>query len=91
MLGVGIECAAIFHAGRKRRREVAITSALRGDVEVAVLSIREMIAKGRLPDPTTDTPRCGECSLKDICQPEATRALHDESTHVRALFDPEAP
>lgn len=91
MLGVGIECAAIFHAGRKRRREVAITSALRGDVEVAVLSIREMIAKGRLPDPTTDTPRCGECSLKDICQPEATRALHGESAHVRALFDPEAP
>lgn len=91
MLGVRIECAAIFHAGSKRRREVAITGALRGEVEVAVSSIREMIARGRLPDPTTDTRRCGECSLKDICQPEAARAPHGESARLRALFDPDAP
>jgi CRISPR-associated exonuclease Cas4 len=90
MLSVRIESAAIFHAGSKRRREVAITDALRAEVEGAVPSIREMIASRRLPAPVADTRRCRECSLKDICQPEAARALHGASVHRRALFDPEA-
>lgn len=90
MLGVRIECAAIFHAGSKRRRQVAITNALRGEVEVTISSIREMIANGRLPEPTTDVRRCRECSMKDVCQPEAARTLHGEPARLRALFDPEA-
>lgn len=91
MLGVRIERAAIYHAGSKRRREVTITQALRGEVENAASAIRTMIANGRLPDPTTETRRCRECSMKDVCQPEAARALHGNSARLQALFDPEAP
>jgi CRISPR-associated exonuclease Cas4 len=52
-----------------------------------VASIRAMLEGARLPDPTPETRRCRECSLKDICQPEATRALQADPARCRALFD----
>jgi CRISPR-associated exonuclease Cas4 len=70
---------AIYHAASRRRREVAITDDLRKQVEEAVSAIRAMLASGRLPSPVNDK-RCKECSLKEICQPEAvaaTRVIHD--------------
>jgi CRISPR-associated exonuclease Cas4 len=61
---------AIYHASSHRRRDVAITPALRAkDIETAD-AIRAMLASGKLPPPVNDA-RCRECSLKEICQPEA--------------------
>ncbi len=61
---------AIYHASSHRRREVAITQALRDRVVETAEAIRAMLASGRLPPPVNDA-RCRECSLKEICQPEA--------------------
>lgn len=88
MLGMTIERGAIFHAGSKRRREIDVTDALRTEVASAVAAIRGMLANQRLPEPTTDTRRCGECSLKDVCQPEAARALASAVARGDELFDP---
>lgn len=88
MLGRPVRQGAIYHASSRRRREVAITPALRTQVEATANAIRAMLASGVLPSPVNDG-RCRECSLKDICQPEAlaaTRKLHDERRH---LFDEE--
>lgn len=88
MLGRPVPQGAIYHASSRRRREVAITPELRARVETTANAIRAMLASGILPVPVNDG-RCRECSLKDICQPEAlaaTRKLHDERRH---LFDEE--
>lgn len=88
MLGRPVPQGAIYHASSRRRREVTITPELRAQVETTANAIRAMLASGVLPGPVNDG-RCRECSLKDICQPEAlaaTRKLHDERRH---LFDEE--
>ena len=73
------------HHGSRRRREVAITQELRGQVEVAVSAIRAMMESGKLP-PVNDA-RCKECSLKKICQPSAL-AEHRRLQSLReALFN----
>lgn len=61
---------AIFHAGRRRRREVDITPDLRQMVAETAQAIRAMLGSGRLPPPANGWP-CSACSLKDLCQPEA--------------------
>jgi CRISPR-associated exonuclease Cas4 len=70
MLGRPVPKGAIYHASSRHRREVAITPELRRLVAETAEAIRAMLASGRLPPPANDG-RCKECSLKDICQPEA--------------------
>ncbi len=70
MLNRPVPKGAIFHASSHRRREVAITPELKRLVEETADAIRAMLASGKLPPPVNDA-RCKECSLKDICQPEA--------------------
>lgn len=70
MLNRPVPKGAIFHATSHRRREVSITPELKQLVEETADAIRAMLASGRLPPPVNDA-RCRECSLKDICQPEA--------------------
>lgn len=86
MLGKPVLKGAIYHASSRRRRELAITPELRTLVRTTAESIRAMLTTGALPPPTNDA-RCRECSLKDICQPEA---LVDPQRHGilrQALFD----
>lgn len=70
MTGKVITHGAIYHHGSRRRREVAITQELRDKVIDAVNAIRAMMDSGKLPPPVNDA-RCKECSLKEICQPDA--------------------
>lgn len=89
MLGRPVARGAIYHANSHRRREVEITTELRQQVETTTQAIRLMLSGGVLPPPVTDG-RCRECSLKDICQPEAIAArnrLHYERIH---LFEEES-
>lgn len=89
MLSRPVFSGAIYHASSRRRREVAITPELRQRVESTTNAIRAMLRSGVLPVPANDD-RCRECSLKDICQPEAVGVatrLHDKRQH---LFDEES-
>lgn len=70
MLDRPVPKGAIFHASSHRRREVEINAALRQLVRETADAIRSMLASGNLPPPVNDA-RCKECSLKEICQPEA--------------------
>ena len=70
MLGRPVPKGAIFHASSHRRREVVITPELKRLVIETADAIRAMLIEGKLPPPVNDA-RCKECSLKDICQPEA--------------------
>jgi len=79
---------AIFHHSSKRRREVQITDALRRQVEETVTAIRALLQSGKLLPPVNDR-RCKECSLKEICQPDAI-AANDHIHELRcSLFEPD--
>lgn len=87
MLGQPVTHGAIFHASSHRRREVAITPELRQRVIETAMAIRAMLASGRLPPPVNDA-RCKECSLKDICQPEAIASVDRQRQQRHELFNP---
>jgi CRISPR-associated exonuclease Cas4 len=88
MTGTAVPRGAIYHASSRRRREVEITPALRASVQETVAAIRALLASGRLPPPVNDA-RCRECSLKDICQPEALADRARQTAVRAALFDVE--
>lgn len=88
MTGKPVLRGAIYHHSSRRRREVEITDTLRHQVEETVAAIRTLFESGKLPPPVNDA-RCKECSLKEICQPEAvaaTRKIHDLRN---GLFEPD--
>ena len=87
MLGRPVPKGAIFHASSHRRREVAITPELRQLVIETAEAIRAMLTSGKLPPPVNDS-RCKECSLKDICQPEAIADRSRQRQQQRDLFNP---
>ena len=85
MTGRPVPEGGLFYAGSKRRIEVGISPQLRQEVADTVEAIRAMLASGRLPAPANDT-RCKECSLKDICQPEAMAEKQRQARMAAALF-----
>lgn len=87
MQGRPITHGAIYHHGSRRRREVAITQELRDKVEETVNAIRAMLDSGKLPPPVNDA-RCKECSLKEICQPQAVAARATQHVLLETLFEP---
>ncbi len=86
MLGRPVPRGAIYHASSHRRREVVITPVLRELVVETANAIRAMLASGRLPPPVNDA-RCRECSLKEICQPEALAETLLRKRLREALFN----
>jgi CRISPR-associated exonuclease Cas4 len=87
MTGQLITQGTIYHHGSRRRREVEITQELRGMVVDTVNAIRAMMDSGKLPPPANDA-RCKECSLKEICQPEAVAQHAAQHGLLESLFEP---
>ncbi len=88
MTGHAVETGAIYYASSKRRREVSVTAELRDQVRSAIEAVRKMITSGMLPPPVNDK-RCSECSLKEICQPEALSSRARLDALSEALFKPD--
>lgn len=89
MTGRSVPFGAIYHATSHRRREVAISTALRAEVESTLAAMRAALAAGILPPPVNDA-RCRECSLIDLCQPAALAARDRQHRLAAQLFDPDA-
>ena len=90
MLGRPVLAGAIYHASSHRRREVAIGAELRAAVQQTGNAIRAMLISGHLPPPANDA-RCRECSLKDLCQPEALGNNTRLMRQLANLYTPDAP
>lgn len=91
MTGLPVREGALYYASSRRRRVVAISEGLRGQVAQAVHAIRQMLASGRLPPPLAGehaARRCRACSLIGRCQPQATHA--SLAAARQSLFDPDA-
>lgn len=88
MTGKPVRHGAIYHHTSRRRREVAITDSLRQQVNETVQAIRGMLASGMLPSPVNDA-RCKECSLNEICQPQALADKTHQHEMLAGLFKPD--
>lgn len=87
MTGRVVTEGAIYQASSKRRRVVAITPVLREAVVQTVEAVRATLQAGKMPPPFVSDPRCKECSLNDICQPQVLGGMRQSG---RAdLFDPD--
>jgi CRISPR-associated exonuclease Cas4 len=89
MTGKPVPLGAIYHATSHRRREVAITPALRQAVETCIAEVRTAMAAPTLPAPVNDK-RCRECSLIDLCQPAPLAERQRLHALAARLFDPDA-
>jgi len=77
---------AIFHVSSHRRREVDFDATLRERMQKAIDGIRHLLESGRLPPPVNDG-RCRECSLHDLCQPEALAEVDRARLLRSTLFE----
>jgi CRISPR-associated exonuclease Cas4 len=61
MTGKPVPAGALYYATSKRRREVAITAALRRHVEEAVAAVRALLDGGSAIPPAANDVRCKNC------------------------------
>lgn len=88
MTGQAVPEGAIFHHASRRRRSVPITAALKEEVVRIAQAIRALHGQAHLP-PAVNDSRCDNCSLYDICQPQAIADDHRIMRHLNQLFSPE--
>ena len=86
MTGKNVTHGAIYHHLSRSRRVVEITKELRTYVENTVAAIRKIMISGMLPPAIYDA-RCNQCSLINICQPEAVSTPKRLMTCWQNLFD----
>lgn len=91
MFQTEIPRGAVFHADSKRRREVALTSELRGVTKTAITELHALLT----PQPASNDPQlpaavykpaCEECSLFHICLPKATQSDNRNPRLAQNLF-----
>lgn len=87
MFGVPVSKGAVFHAGSRRRRDVAFTPELRRLTVETIHKVRRMITSQILPRAHLK-PQCEGCSLRPICMPELRTGTFDRA--ARQLFQPES-
>jgi CRISPR-associated exonuclease Cas4 len=81
MLNTVIAVGAIYSIQTKRRREVAMTPALRDETKEAVLQTRALLNnRGALPAALNDN-RCKRCSLLEACVPATVVAARQRRLH----------
>lgn len=85
MLGVAIDKGAVFHYDSRRRREVVISKELRTEVVSIVTELHRIQSESAMPEPLNNH-RCPQCSVADICQPEAISEKKKIAQLHRELF-----
>jgi CRISPR-associated exonuclease Cas4 len=69
MLNVPVTAGAIFYGVPRRRLAVEFSDSLRDTTRQAAGRLHEIISSGITPPPT-DTSKCRQCSLNEICLPQ---------------------
>ncbi len=81
MLGASIERGAIFYGNPRRRLEIDFTLELRSRTEALAATMHRLYRSRETPL-ATPGPYCRNCSLVDVCLPEATSHEDDAARWV---------
>lgn len=96
MFGLPVQRGAVFHAKSKRRREVEFTPELRALTQRAITDLHALLQESQIsnlkseirPLPPAEYRRaCQECSLFDLCLPQATGNATRAARAARQLFE----
>lgn len=93
--GYTVNEAVLYYAKTKQRVRVAVNETLVAETREAIAGAKAA-ARGRIPPPLIDSPKCPRCSLVGICLPDETIVSHDrrgeEEDAVQPwLIRPEGP
>jgi len=89
----GYRCdeAVVYYVATKQRVRVEIDQKTVDWTLDMLRQARETAARGKIPPPLIDSPKCPKCSLVGVCLPDETTALrvHEPSTRPvqQTLFD----
>lgn len=84
--GYRCESGALYFAGSNERVTVAFDDELVALTREKIRDLREVAARGVLPPPLEDSPKCPRCSLVSICLPDETRSLTQGGPPPRRLI-----
>ena len=82
MLDVRVPAGALFYGRPRRREAVEFDEALRMKTEQTARRLHELLSADRLPD-AEPGPKCKNCSLKEICLPDATNARRSATRYLK--------
>jgi CRISPR-associated exonuclease Cas4 len=85
MLGVRVPDGALYYGTRKRRTKVPIDDTLRQTTARTIERLQEMVASGRTPSAVRE-PKCSNCSLVELCLPDALAPGRLASRFVEQSF-----
>jgi CRISPR-associated protein Cas1 len=73
----GFSCdeGIIYYAGSKTKVVIEFNSSLIERTQELLLDFQETAAKGQIPPPLVDSPKCPRCSLAPLCLPDETNLL----------------
>ncbi|MGA3172061.1 MAG: CRISPR-associated endonuclease Cas1 [Chthoniobacteraceae bacterium] len=72
--GYACNAGIIYYRGTKQRVRLELTPELEAWVIAQIAAARET-ARGPIPPPLVDSPKCARCSLAPVCLPDETRML----------------
>lgn len=82
MLGCIVPAGALFYGRTRRRLDVIFDGELRGIAQQAAIRLHELVASGRTPIARRE-PKCDNCSLINICMPDALASKHAASRYLQ--------
>jgi CRISPR-associated exonuclease Cas4 len=86
LLSIEITEGALFYGKRKRRTVVSFDEKLLKTTIQTIERVRAMIESGKTPTAVRE-PKCKNCSLVELCVPDAMSWGHSASQFVSLAFD----
>lgn len=86
--GYACESGTLYFAGSNERVEVPFDEELVTLTRAKLAELQAAAARGEIPEPLADSPKCVRCSLAPICLPDEIRFLKDRSSPPRPLVPP---
>ncbi len=71
MLSIEIPAGALFYGRTRRRKDVMLDASLRQATVDSSAALHRLF-ESRLTPPAEPGPKCGNCSLHDLCLPHST-------------------
>jgi CRISPR-associated exonuclease Cas4 len=89
MLAVSIASGSLFYGEPRRRCDVVLHEALRGETEALISRLHEFSRAGETP-PAQYSQKCRSCSLMGVCLPKVTGSKHAVEKYLaKAINDKE--
>lgn len=84
--GYACDSGALYFAGSNERVDVPFDDELVSLTRMKLAELRAAAARGEIPEPLDDSPKCVRCSLVPICLPDEIRFLRARSGPPRPLL-----